>query len=77
MPALSIEEIKDYSFADLERLRSDLTVKIKAAGIDDCDEDLLRSLAAVTGTLRRKSSGPPKEPKVSKKKTPASLDDLA
>lgn len=80
MPQVNSEDLANKPFADLERIRSELVAKARG-NVDNLDDDDLRLMAAVTGVLRRKSSGPPKEPKAVKtprvKKTPVALGDLA
>lgn len=80
MPQVNYEDLANKPFADLERIRSELVAKARG-NVDNLDDDDLRLMAAVTGVLRRKSSGPPKEAKkpagTRAKKAPVELGDLA
>lgn len=82
MPALDTTKYAEMPAADLEARRRALVAKA-AGNHDNLDLDDLHELAAITGVLRRKASGPPKEAKGTKtprakaaKAAPAALDDL-
>lgn len=82
MPELDLKPFLDMPPADLEARRKALV--LKAAGShDNLSLDDLHELAAITGVLRRKASGPPKEAKTktprakAAKAGPATLEDLA
>lgn len=74
-------ELENASPPELEARRraivKSLTTDYK--GYDDpmVPLTLLQELAAITGTLRRKTAGPPKVAKKSAGKVTASIDDLA
>lgn len=83
MPELNAStfSLDDKSPAELEfrrrEIRDSLLSKYKGYDDPDVPEELLRELAAITATLRRRTSGPPKtvkKPTTSKvKATTASL----
>lgn len=81
MPDIDLAAYSAMPQADLESRRR--AIVAKAAGShDNLSLDELHELAAITGVLRRKASGPPKAvktPKAAKtaKPAPATLDDLA
>lgn len=81
MPDIDLSTYAAMPQADLEAKRR--AIVAKAAGShDNLSLDELHELAAITGVLRRKASGPPKAakaPKAAKSAKPASvsLDDLA
>lgn len=66
--------------AELEQRRRaivlSLTTEYKGYDDPDVPSHVLHELAAITATLRRKTSGPPKVAKVSKKKSTTTTDDL-
>ena len=66
--------------SELEQRRRDIVQSLTKdyRGFDDPEVplDLLRELALITSTLRRKHSGPPKTKKPSTAKAKTSLDDL-
>jgi hypothetical protein len=80
MPEVDLATYNDRPPADLEARRREI-VALARGNHENLDHELLHELAAITGVLRRKASGPPKVAKVAKekkeKKGPATLDDLA
>lgn len=74
------ELLKSLSPAQLEQRRRDIIDEMRklAAPLKDAPTELLQELAFITGTLRRKTAGPPKEAKRTKRSTApaASIDDL-
>lgn len=81
MPEIDLSQFANIPVADLEAQRRALVAKANG-NHDNLEEDDLCLLAAITGVLRRKASGPPKavKEKGTRTKTPkvaASLDDLA
>lgn len=66
--------------SELEQRRRDIVQSLtkEYRGFDDPDVplDLLRELALITSTLRRKHSGPPKAKKPSGAKPKVTIDDL-
>jgi hypothetical protein len=80
VPEMDISEYAKLEPSVLESMRR--AIVAKAAGShDNLDLDDLRTLAAITGVLRRRASGPPKAVKAKSsprtKAAPAQLDDLA
>lgn len=77
-----IDDIRERSPAELELRRREIVLSLttKYSGYDDPDVplDLLRELALITSTLRRKNAGPPKQRRAAANgsKPKASLDDL-
>jgi hypothetical protein len=83
LPEVDLTPYTNMAPSDLEAIRVAL-VKKAAGNHDNLDLEDLHTLAAVTGVLRRKASGPPKEakkpsgPRAKKEPAkPATLDDLA
>lgn len=80
MPDIELETYAKMPQADLEARRREIVTKAMG-NHENLPFEELRELAAITGVLRRKASGPPKAAKVAKEKktkaAPASLDDLA
>lgn len=78
MPEVDIATYATMPVVDLETMRREIILKAQG-NHDNLSIEELRELAAITGVLRRKASGPPKEAKkkASTKKAPATLDDLA
>lgn len=80
MPDLDLTAFAAMPPADLEARRREI-VAMARGNHENLDHDLLHELAAITGVLRRKASGPPKAAKTPKEKKakagPATLDDLA
>lgn len=81
MPELDLKVFADMPPSDLEARRKALVLKA-AGNHDNLSLEDLHELAAITGVLRRKASGPPKEvkiktPRKAAKAEPAALDDLA
>lgn len=74
MPALK-PELEGKSPSELDMMMREIINKANG-NFDDLSEDDLHMIAAITGSLRRKSAGPPKEKKASTKKGKASTDDL-
>ena len=73
-------EADDMDSWDLSRLniRRDELLQLSRSGTD-LTEDQLRELVRISHQMRRRSSGPPKEPKEKKTrvtKTAATLDEL-
>lgn len=84
MPAVNLSDLglADKNPAELESIRLSIveTLRTEYKGYDDPEVpmDLLNKLAVITGTLRRKNSGPPKVPKTAKaSKEKATTDDFA
>lgn len=80
MPEIDLSKYNDMNPADLEARRREI-VAIAAGNHENLNITILHELAAITGVLRRKASGPPKVVKTpgakKPKKVAASLDDLA
>lgn len=80
MPEVDITEYAKLSPSDLETMRREIVTKAQGSH-DNLDIDDLHRLAAITGVLRRRASGPPKAVKAkgerATKAAPAQLDDLA
>lgn len=80
MPEVDIQEYAKLAPNDLETMRREIVAKA-AGSHDNLDIDDLHRLAAITGVLRRRASGPPKVAKVKGEKAakaaPAQLEDLA
>jgi len=78
MPEIDISEISKLPPNDLEARRR--AIVLKAAGQhDNLSIEELHELAAITGVLRRRASGPPKAPRAPRNSKPAkpTLEDLA
>lgn len=79
MPEIDIQQYANLPPNDLETMRR--AIVAKAAGShDNLSIDDLHQLAAITGVLRRRASGPPKAvktPGTRAKPVKAVLDDLA
>lgn len=73
MPALK-PELEGKSPGELDMMMREIIGKANG-DFDNLSEDDLHMIAAITGSLRRKSAGPPKEKKAPKGKK-ASTDDL-
>lgn len=75
-----IFDISQKTPGELEQRRRDIVQSLTRdfKGFDDPEVplDLLRELALITSTLRRKHSGPPKAKKTSGPKPKITLDDL-
>jgi len=84
MPEITLNNfgLQDKSPSELEQRRREVIKSIAAfpGGYDDpdCPETFLQELALITGTLRRRTAGPPKEAKASKRTgaPKATMDDL-
>ena len=82
MPEIDLTSLSALPPADLEARRRALVAKA-AGNHDNLSIDDLHELAAITGVLRRKSSGPPKAAKAlggskrAAKPAAATIDDLA
>lgn len=81
MPDIDLAAYAAMPQADLEARRREIVAKAAGSHENLAYEDL-HELAAITGVLRRKASGPPKAvkaPKATKSAKPAAatLDDLA
>lgn len=80
MPDIDLTDYSNRNPTDLEARRREI-VALARGNHENLDHELLHELAAITGVLRRKASGPPKAAKVPKEKKtkpgPATLDDLA
>lgn len=80
MPEINLADYENIPTVDLETRRRAIMAKANGSHENLSIEDL-HELAAITGVLRRKASGPPKAAKGSKPKkekpAAASLDDLA
>lgn len=79
MPEIDLEQYSKLPPVDLEQRRR--TIIAKAAGQhDNLTIEELHELAAITGVLRRRASGPPKVKKPSAKRVKAEkplIEDLA
>ena len=79
MPEIDIEQYSKLPPVDLEQRRR--AIVAKAAGQhDNLTIEELHELAAITGVLRRRASGPPKVKKPSTKRVKAEkplIEDLA
>ena len=77
---LLVLNLAGKSPSELEQRRREivLSLTVQYKGYDDPDvpSSVLHELAAITATLRRKTSGPPKVSKPSRKKTSTTTDDL-
>jgi hypothetical protein len=73
MPEITLNNfgLEGKSPAELEQRRREVVKAIasfpKQYDDPDCPEVLLQELALITGTLRRRTAGPPKEAKASKR----------
>lgn len=80
MPEIDLAKYEGIDPNTLESRRRDI-VALSKGNHENLSIDLLHELAAITGVLRRKASGPPKAAKGTraKKEKPAAatLDDLA
>lgn len=81
MPEIDLAQYEAIPPTDLETMRRNLVMKANGNHENLTIEDL-HTLAAITGVLRRKASGPPKAVKTpgakrAAKAAPATLDDLA
>lgn len=74
------ELLKSLSPAELEQRRRDIVGAMQKLPrtYHDAPTEMLQELAFITGSLRRKTAGPPKEAKRTKRSSgpAASLDDL-
>jgi hypothetical protein len=78
MPEIDVEQFAKLPPNDLEARRR--AIVAKAAGQhDNLTIDELHELAAITGVLRRRASGPPKapRPKAPAKAARPTIEDLA
>jgi hypothetical protein len=73
-------DVSNRTPSELEQRRRDIVMSLTKdfKGFDDpaVPLDLLRELALITSTLRRKHSGPPKTKKTTGLKPKTTLDDL-
>lgn len=80
MPEVDITEYAKIAPNDLETMRREIVAKAKGSH-DNLEIEDLHRLAAITGVLRRRASGPPKAVKVKGEKrvkaAPAQIEDLA
>lgn len=80
MPEINLADYENIPPVDLETRRRAIVAKANGNHENLSIEDL-HELAAITGVLRRKASGPPKAAKTAKAKrekpAPATIDDLA
>jgi hypothetical protein len=80
MPEINLADYEKIPPNDLEQKRRAIVLKANGNHENLSIEDL-HELAAITGVLRRKASGPPKAVKTPgakrTKAAPATLDDLA
>lgn len=80
MPEIDITVYAQMAPTDLENRRRAIVAKAQGSH-DNLSLEDLHELAAITGVLRRKASGPPKAVKTPgtkrTKAAPATLDDLA
>lgn len=77
MPEVSIEHYAKLAPVDLEQRRREIISKANGQH-DNLSIEELHELAAITGVLRRRASGPPKAPKAARVKAPKpTLEDLA
>ena len=77
---LLVLNLAGKSPSELEQRRREIVKSLTEVfkGYDDPDvpSHVLHELAAITATLRRKTSGPPKVAKASRKKSTTTTDDL-
>ncbi len=78
---MTLIDTSDSTPAELEQRRREIVMSLTTQyhGYDDPDVplDLLRELAFITSTLRRKNAGPPKRKKLNGGgKSKATIDDL-
>lgn len=75
------KELESKSPAELQQRRSEIVAQLMLLPrtYEDAPTDMLQELAFITGSLRKKTAGPPKVAKASKRSpTPAATtDDLA
>jgi hypothetical protein len=78
MPEIDIEQFSKMPPNDLEARRRAIVTKANGQH-DNLTIDELHELAAITGVLRRRASGPPKAAKTPRNAKPAKpqLEDLA
>lgn len=79
MPEIDLSTFANTPAAELEIMRRNLVTKA-AGSHDNLSIEELHTLAAITGVLRRKASGPPKAAKEKSsraKPAKATIDDLA
>lgn len=81
MPQVDLKQYESMNPADLEMRRRAIVQKANGSH-DNLEIEELHELAAITGVLRRKASGPPKEAKKptgtrKPKAEKATIDDLA
>jgi hypothetical protein len=82
MPQVDLKQYETMNPADLEMRRRAIVQKANGSH-DNLEIEELHELAAITGVLRRKASGPPKEAKKTStgtrkpKAEKATIDDLA
>ena len=81
MPEIDIEQFSKLPPNDLEQRRRAIVAKAQGQH-DNLSIEELHELAAITGVLRRRASGPPKAPKVPRaangnKPPKPTLEDLA
>jgi len=79
MPEFDLKTYADTPPADLENMRRQLVAKANGDHENLSLEDL-HTLAGITAVLRRRASGPPKEPKKAagaKRPAKATVEDLA
>jgi hypothetical protein len=77
MPELDIEHYAKLAPVDLEQRRRAIIAKASGQH-DNLTIEELHELAAITGVLRRRASGPPKVKKAAKgKPAKPALEDLA
>lgn len=71
-------ELEGKTPQELDSMLRSIIGQAKADGksFDELSEEDLHMVAAITGQLRRKSAGPPKEKKAASKKGKASTEDL-
>lgn len=80
MPELDLQTFANTPPADLEQMRRNLIAKA-SGNHENLSLDDLHMLAGITAVLRRRASGPPKEPKKAAgtraKPSKATVEDLA
>lgn len=72
-------DLASKSPEELENERRVLTAKIRtdyAGKLSEVPENILQRLAHITGTLRRRASGPPKVARAAGKKAKPTIDDV-
>ena len=75
MPEIDLAMYEKIAPVDLEQRRRAIITKANGQH-DNLSIDELHELAAITGVLRRRASGPPKAPRAAKAKGPPSKPSI-